>query len=53
MCERSASSIVTGADDLRGGVEFGQRTIQHSDLSNRITERSMKFCNSRTLPGQE
>ena len=59
MCELSACARVTGADDLDNfepygvmQVSSGREPLSTSPLE-RITERSMKFCSSRTLPGQE
>jgi hypothetical protein len=52
MCDRSACSSVTGADISEEGARSGCEPF-NTLLVARITDRSMKFCNSRTLPGQE
>ena len=59
MCELSACSRVTGADDFGHFEPSGVMQVRsgREPLSTsppeRITERSMQFCSSRTLPGHE
>ena len=58
MCELSACARVTGADDLDnfepyGVIQSSGREPLSTSPHERITERSMKFCSSRTLPGHE
>lgn len=51
MCELSASFSVTGAHAFCAHVRSDSEPVSTGPLE-RITERSMKFCNSRILPGQ-
>lgn len=52
MWERSASSSVTGAENAGVPVSSGSEPFNTGPVE-RITERSMKFCNSPdvTRPG--
>jgi len=52
MCELSASSSVTDADAFCVYLRADSEPFSTGPLE-RLTERSMKFCNSRTLPGQD
>jgi hypothetical protein len=59
MCDHSACSRVTGVDDIdhfdSSWVVWGSSGTEPLSTTpvDRITERSMRLCSSRMLPGHE